>query len=108
MDGEAAESAVARVRATLRGPLFERVRRSQRVLREVPLQATLDGKRMRGVVDLAFRDGAGWTLVEYKTSPLAGGPAAQAQARLYGRAFQAVVGEPVRVEVCVVADPAAG
>jgi ATP-dependent exoDNAse (exonuclease V) beta subunit len=91
------------VRATLQEPLFDRERRSATILREVPIQATLDGQRVRGFVDLAFREAPGWTLVEYKTGADARASSAQEQVRLYGRAFQAVVGEPVTVEVCGVA-----
>jgi ATP-dependent helicase/nuclease subunit A len=102
LDAAAAGEAAARARSTLEQPLFDRVRQAPRVLREVPLQATLDGQRVRGIVDLAFRDGDGWTLVEFKTGADGRGAAAQEQARLYGRAFQQAAGGSVRVEVWVV------
>jgi ATP-dependent helicase/nuclease subunit A len=60
-----------------------------------------DGRFLEGVIDLAFRDEEGWTVVDYKTDR-GDDPDAEArheryreQLRLYGEALEALTGEPV-------------
>jgi ATP-dependent exoDNAse (exonuclease V) beta subunit len=100
VDRDGAASAASLVSATLTQPLFDRVRRAERVLRETPIAAALDGQRISGVIDLAFLEGGRWTVVEYKTGEAGDGHAAQEQVRLYGRALQATTTTPVVVETC--------
>jgi ATP-dependent exoDNAse (exonuclease V) beta subunit len=68
---EEAEAAVPLVTAVLQHDLFVRARRAQaggRLRRETPL-AFLDdhGLMVEGVVDLAFEEDTGWTVVDFKT-----------------------------------------
>jgi ATP-dependent exoDNAse (exonuclease V) beta subunit len=62
-------AAVAAVEATLAHPLLRRAAGALEVRREDPLLLRLeDGGLVEGVLDLAFRDADGWTVVEFKTS----------------------------------------
>jgi ATP-dependent exoDNAse (exonuclease V) beta subunit len=101
----AAEAAYAAgiVAQTLKGPLFDRVRAAVRVLREVPITATVYGQRVSGVIDLAFLEGGRWTVVVYQTGEAPQGLTPQEQVRLYGQALQATTDIPVLAETCVVA-----
>ncbi|HEY8548777.1 MAG TPA: UvrD-helicase domain-containing protein [Vicinamibacterales bacterium] len=63
-------SAAALVSATLAHPLFDRIRAAARhggLRREVPVSIAADGQLVEGVVDLAFEDDQGWTVVDFKT-----------------------------------------
>jgi ATP-dependent exoDNAse (exonuclease V) beta subunit len=53
---------------------------------------------VEGVLDLAFRDGSEWTVVDFKTDvELAARRAAyEVQVALYARAVAAATGEPAR------------
>ena len=57
-----------------------------------------DGTIVDGVVDLAFADSNGWTVVDFKTDRELGDRTAryQAQVRLYLRAITAATGQPAR------------
>ena len=57
-----------------------------------------DGSLAEGVVDLAFREGGAWTVVDFKTDrELAAGRAVyEAQVLLYVRAIAAATGESAR------------
>ena len=65
------EAAVEATTAVLAHPLFDRVRRAAAAgecRREAPVTARGDdGVLVEGVVDLAFRDGAAWVVVDFKT-----------------------------------------
>jgi ATP-dependent exoDNAse (exonuclease V) beta subunit len=102
VEGQQAEAASALAASTLAQPLFDRVRRAERVLREVPITATLDGQRVSGVIDLAFLEAGRWTVVEYKTGDAGKGGAAREQLTLYGRALHTTTGMPVAAEICFV------
>ena len=64
-------AATALVAAALAHPLMARARdawRAGRCRRETPLaRREPDGSLIEGVVDLAFEDGDGWTVVDFKT-----------------------------------------
>jgi ATP-dependent exoDNAse (exonuclease V) beta subunit len=61
----AAESAVV---ATLAHPVLARARAAERVYREYPIVLKLDdGRLLDGVIDLAFREGGEWVVVDFKT-----------------------------------------
>jgi ATP-dependent exoDNAse (exonuclease V) beta subunit len=94
------EVAAARdvVRSALAHPLLVRARSAERVEREVAVMFREDdGTIVEGVVDLAFfENGAGWTVVDFKTD-LAMGDRRDAYARqvaVYARAITAATGAP--------------
>jgi ATP-dependent exoDNAse (exonuclease V) beta subunit len=64
-------AAVEVVTSLLKDPLFDRVRqadRAGRCDRELPMTWTSpDGMLVEGTIDLAFDDGSGWTVVDFKT-----------------------------------------
>jgi ATP-dependent helicase/nuclease subunit A len=99
------------VKAVMASDIWRRAGEADRRMSEVPFEVVLEtgpddgGIRevlVRGAIDLAFLEGDGWTLVDYKTdavppdgdmSPIAEhyGP----QIELYARAFEACTGERV-------------
>jgi ATP-dependent exoDNAse (exonuclease V) beta subunit len=92
-------SAAARaVEAALRHPLLQRAAASAECRREEPIAHLLpDGTLLEGVVDLAFRDGPGWMVVDFKTDARAEPHARYAaQLRLYCAAIQAATGLEAR------------
>jgi ATP-dependent helicase/nuclease subunit A len=104
---ERADEALAVVRSVMRSEIWRRALASPRRLVEVPFQlpAASDGPSktnlMVGVIDLAFRETAGWVLVDYKTDRKAGGSAAELvsryrhQMQVYAHAWRHMVAEPV-------------
>ena len=68
---EKAEAAADVVRAFLTSDLWDRLQAADRVLTEVPLTTQSREEDLSvitsGVVDLAFRSGSHWTIVDYKT-----------------------------------------
>lgn len=68
---EEAEAATALVAAALAHPLMARARnawREGRCRRETPVACREpDGSLVEGVLDLAFEDADGWTVVDFKT-----------------------------------------
>jgi ATP-dependent helicase/nuclease subunit A len=103
---EAAELAVETVRSVMASEIWQRAMNSTQRLVEVPFQvmASPEGSPptlLRGVIDLTFREPAGWVIVDYKTDrkaladlpPLVdqyGG-----QVRVYADSWAAITGEPV-------------
>jgi ATP-dependent exoDNAse (exonuclease V) beta subunit len=96
------ESATAAVWAALRHPLLVRAAAAARdggLRRETPLVLRgPDGMLAEGVVDLAFREGGEWTVVDYKTDHELTDrlPAYRAQVLLYAEAFTKATGAPAR------------
>ena len=86
--------------------LWSRAGRASRRLSEIPFALALEGEAdppmwLEGVVDLAFREPAGWVLVDYKTDR-GDDPqfdtrrlAYHEQLRRYGAAWERLTGEPV-------------
>jgi ATP-dependent exoDNAse (exonuclease V) beta subunit len=74
---EEAEAATALVAAALAHPLIGRARdawRAGRCRRETPVSCReSDGSLVEGVLDLAFEDDDGWTVVDFKTDAEIGG-----------------------------------
>jgi ATP-dependent exoDNAse (exonuclease V) beta subunit len=96
-DEEAA--ATAAVAAALAHPLLRAAAAAPLRRRETPL--TLlddDGTLVEGVVDLAFRDADGWTVVDYKTDQelAAHADVYRRQVALYARALALATGDPAR------------
>jgi ATP-dependent helicase/nuclease subunit A len=82
-------------RAARAHPLLQQAAHSA-AYREMPLLLRLaDGTLVEGRVDLAFRDGAGWTVVEFKTDD-ADRLRYRRQLQLYGVALHRATGLPVR------------
>lgn len=85
-----------------RSHLAQKVLGARRLLHEFPLLFELDGVLLRGKLDLAFEDEAGWTLVDYKTDqPESPGAARQkaayqTQILLYALGWQKLVGQMPR------------
>jgi ATP-dependent exoDNAse (exonuclease V) beta subunit len=68
LDRAACEAVTEAVSRTLGSELFARARRAHDVRRELPVTVALDADRwVDGVVDLAFREGDRWVVVDYKT-----------------------------------------
>ena len=96
------EEVVGDLRTTFHSALLERVRAAERVERELPLVTVEPTLVSEGYVDLAFRELAGWVLVDYKSDlapsveTIAG---YERQVRAYVRMFRQT-GEPV-AEACL-------
>jgi len=102
-DEEVAAAAKAAL-AALGHPLLRRAAAAAECRREEPLVHRLeDGTLLEGVVDLAFRDASGWTVVDFKTDAQPGTqPRHAAQLRLYCAAIRAVSGLPARAALLAV------
>jgi ATP-dependent exoDNAse (exonuclease V) beta subunit len=80
-------------------PLMAEAARAVRCHREYPVLMRLDGSTLvEGQVDLAFFDGARWTVVDFKTGP---GDEARyrRQLSLYASAISQATGQPARAVV---------
>lgn len=91
--------------------LFARMCRSPRVYRELPFTLAMDTGELlgvpseerlllQGVIDVCFREGDGFVLLDYKTDHVEGDPALWAerhrrQVELYARALSTLTGRPV-------------
>jgi ATP-dependent helicase/nuclease subunit A len=86
----------------LASPLFERIRRAKRVMREVPFSWSEEGKVYEGVIDLIFEEPDGLVIVDYKTDRVTPSdlPAKaehyRPQIGLYGRAVEALTKKKVK------------
>jgi ATP-dependent helicase/nuclease subunit A len=91
------QAAAAVVSAVLRHDLMDRARRARAVARETPVSwVQKDGMLIEGVLDLAFDDGVGTTVVDFKTDhELAAGESRyRAQLQQYVSAVARVTGRP--------------
>jgi ATP-dependent exoDNAse (exonuclease V) beta subunit len=95
-DAAEIDAAVPAVCAALAHPLMQRAARAADCRREVPIaHALAGGTLVEGVIDLAFREGAGWIVVDFKTDAVIAAQGAYAeQVRLYMDAVRAATGEP--------------
>lgn len=98
------DAAVAAVAGALQHPLLRRAAGSNDLRREeAVLQRLPDGTLLEGAVDLAFREGEAWMVVDFKTDAR---PDAQAQyaaqLRLYCAAITAATGLPARGAILAV------
>ncbi|MGZ6142780.1 MAG: UvrD-helicase domain-containing protein [Myxococcales bacterium] len=101
---EEVTAAARAVLAALQHPLLQRAARSDDCRREEPLLHRLeDGTLLEGVVDLAFREQEGWTVVDFKTDARPAEHAHYAaQLRLYCDAIEAATGLPARAALLAV------
>jgi ATP-dependent helicase/nuclease subunit A len=100
-----APQALACVEAVRQSDIWKRARGASGCLTEVPLQVpeTRDGlpTMLRGVIDLAFREGEGWVIVDYKTDRAPAGQLKRLtehyrpQLDTYARAWREATGEKV-------------
>jgi ATP-dependent exoDNAse (exonuclease V) beta subunit len=79
------------VERALKSELMARVSRADEVYRELPF-ATAE---MEGKIDLLFREGARWTLVDYKTDARPEAEKYRAQMQAYVAALKQVAGVTV-------------
>jgi ATP-dependent exoDNAse (exonuclease V) beta subunit len=96
---EEVTAATACVTAALAHPLVRRAAGAARLERETPLAMVLDdGTLVEGVVDAAFEDGDGWTVVDFKTDVELAGRLAEyrRQVALYASAIARATGKPAR------------
>jgi ATP-dependent exoDNAse (exonuclease V) beta subunit len=95
-----AKAAARAVLAALEHPLMVRARQADtrgECRRETPLSLVMDdGTLMEGIVDLAFRDENGWTVVDFKTDRviIRARPIYSRQVSLYAQAITRATGEP--------------
>ncbi len=81
--------------------LWIEIKKSERVLREVPFSVTLDGTCYRGIIDLVYHSSKGWIIVDYKTDLVNNSNAEKraqdysSQLKIYKKAFQQATGEHV-------------
>lgn len=109
LDPALADAAVQMVQAVTQSEIWRRATASEQCLVEVPFSTclppdkTVDGLPtiLRGVIDLAFREPAGWVIVDYKSDarPAEALPELTAhyagQVRTYAETWKRIVGQPV-------------
>jgi ATP-dependent helicase/nuclease subunit A len=105
-----AAEAAAVARGVARSPLWARAQAAARRLVEVPFQlsrppaasAETVPQVLHGVIDLAFFEGAGWVIVDYKTDAVTEGELSgltahyRPQVIAYAEAWQQLLSEPVK------------
>jgi ATP-dependent helicase/nuclease subunit A len=107
LDESMAEAAVDTVQRVRSSRLWKRAQKSELYFTEVPFQVSWEDKGrdpdagplvLRGVVDLAFKEGGAWVIVDYKTDSGRGKRAEkyERQVRLYADAWAKCTEEPVK------------
>ena len=87
-------------------PALAAARTADVVHRELPFVYRMNGQLLDGRIDLAYRAGGAWTVIDFKTARLAN--AAEARTRYsqqmhrYRAALSALAGEPVSASLCLV------
>jgi len=106
---EEAQDVLDVVTSVLQSDLWRRVQASRKAYWEVPFALRTDGAEigaspgptiLEGIIDLVFREGDRWILVDYKTDHVEGDlqpyvDAYAPQLRLYAKAWHALSGQPV-------------
>jgi ATP-dependent exoDNAse (exonuclease V) beta subunit len=107
-DASESEAASRAVLDALGHPLMKAAATAARqgeLRRETPVLLQLDdGQLLEGVVDLAFRDGDAWTVIDFKTDRELGERVAEyeRQVSVYAEAVARATGEPARAVLLVV------
>lgn len=98
------EAAVTAVVAALDHPVFAAARQAATLRREAPVILHTDRGTLEGIVDLAFGDPTGWTIVDFKTDRELDGERAiyETQVRLYAQAIAHATGAPTRGVLLIV------
>ncbi len=93
-DAAEADACRVAVASALRHPLLVRAAAADELRREAPVAVVADGELVEGTLDLAFREGDAWTVVELKTSLGTAEERAQAEVQLdwYVRAVAVAAG----------------
>jgi ATP-dependent exoDNAse (exonuclease V) beta subunit len=102
---EEIDAATEAARAALAHEIFDRARRSPRCRRETPIAwRDPDGSLIEGVVDLAFEQSGGWTVIDFKTDEefRANETAYQRQVGMYAKAIEAATGAEVAQVLMIV------
>jgi ATP-dependent exoDNAse (exonuclease V) beta subunit len=90
---EEERGAIESVQRALGHPIFERARSAAEVRRETPIaERRADGSLLEGVIDLAFREGERWIVVDYKTDEGGSNAAYATQVREYARIVSRATG----------------
>jgi len=95
---EVAAAAVA-AQAVVQHPMIRRAQQAERCHREYPVMLRLEGNQMlEGVIDLAFLEKDGWTVVDFKSDTDLASHRAEYEKQLqwYGAALARITGRPVR------------
>jgi ATP-dependent exoDNAse (exonuclease V) beta subunit len=93
------EAATDAVSAALAHPVLRQAAAAKRLRRETPLAIVLDdGTLVEGIVDAAFEDDDGWTVVDFKTDVEVAGRLEEyrRQVALYARAIEKATGRRAR------------
>ncbi len=83
-------------------PLGERIRRAQRIFREVPFAVILDEKIVEGKIDLLLAENNDWVIIDFKTDKIEKEALAsrvtlyREQGVYYARAMQQITGQKVK------------
>jgi ATP-dependent exoDNAse (exonuclease V) beta subunit len=99
---EEVEAAAEAARTAFAHPLIERARKAERCHRELPVVLRLKENRMlEGVIDLAFQERNGWTVVDFKTTGDLKAHRAEYERQLqwYGAALARITGLPVQARI---------
>ena len=112
LDVNEAENALEMVNKVLRSDVLRRARAADQHLVEVPFQTlrpadgpgTVGGLPtiVRGVIDLAFHEPAGWVIVDYKTDRIAASQVSfaaehyRAQVETYANTWHEMLNQPVQ------------
>ncbi len=99
------DAVIATVREVVKSSLWERMKKADKALFEVPFSTRVDGrgkpKVMSGTIDLAFREKDGWVLADYKTDTVDDRLADlvafyKPQVTIYRKLWQDICGEHVK------------
>jgi ATP-dependent exoDNAse (exonuclease V) beta subunit len=81
-----------------RSAAFREIRDAEEVERELPFVVGIDGTTWSGRIDLLYRRGDRWIVVDYKTDRLEDPERYRTQAGIYARAAQLALGLPAPPE----------
>jgi len=110
LDPAAIPQAIETVNSVMRSSVWQRAQRAAQCLTEVPFTYCMtetDGGNqpptvLRGVIDLVFREAAGWVIVDYKTDMVSRESLRhlvdhyRGQLQTYAQSWEQVVGAPVK------------
>jgi ATP-dependent exoDNAse (exonuclease V) beta subunit len=87
-------------------PALAAARTADVIHRELPFVCRANGRPLVGRLDLAYRVAGAWTIIDFRTAPLASATEARSryspQVGRYRAALAALTGEPVSASLCLV------